>query len=109
MDQIVKFFLLFAIIIMIIFLYFSIIPCNNTSVEQFDLPIELSDVIQDRTNALKQQVMKSNILGQNISHILDDIKSLKHKVKILSDSSNNLLKKNKTYIINTNGELTEEV
>lgn len=118
MDQAVRIFLVLGIIIMVLYLYANIVPCkksknnntnnhnNNMNVENFALPIELTDVIHDRTRALKGQVVKSNILGQDISRTLREIELIKNKVKMIIDESDSST--GKTYMINTNGEISEE-
>lgn len=121
MDQAVRIFLVLGIIIMVLYLYANIVPCkkpknssknenannNQNNIEEFTLPIELSDVIYDRTRALKDQVVKSNILGQDISRTMREIEVLKDKVKMIMNETES--PSGKTYMINTNGEISEEV
>jgi hypothetical protein len=123
MDNTVKIFLVFGIIIMALYLYSNIVPCQtnnndnnnnnnneddeNNQIENFELPIQLNDIFKQRTRLLKEQVVDSNMLGSDITSTSTEIKRLKNKLKMMiEDMKNN---GNETYMINTNGEVTKEV
>lgn len=111
MDNAIKFFLVFGIIVMSLFLYVSIVPCktknNNNQIENFELPVQLTDIFQQRSRLLNEQVVESNILGSDISVATAEVKHLKNKLQIMLDEMKN--NGSTTYMINTNGEVTKEV
>lgn len=111
MDNAVKFFLVFGIIIMVLFLYVSIVPCktknNNNQIENFELPPQLAGVFQQRNQLLNEQVVHANILSSDINAATAEVKHLKNKLQMMLDELQN--NSSNTYMINTNGEVTKEV
>jgi hypothetical protein len=104
--------LIFAVMCLILYLYFSIIPCtqdksnnnDNNDVENFkdieqidELPSQIKDLIGDRLELLKEQTIKSNNLTTHIKNCLGDIARCRDKINAMVIENS---------VSNTNGTTT---
>jgi hypothetical protein len=118
-----QFLLIGGIIALFMILYLSIVPCqqnNNTTnsntnsntnnsnkniEENFELPDQISQLIDKRTNMLKNHSISINVFQSAIDDAIGEIHKLKDKVKLLHDESDNV--NNSILMFNTNGQITQ--
>lgn len=122
--KLIHVFLLVTMIVLTIFFYMSIVPCdksknknnnnndnkksnsndskNNFSVtEGFDLHQDIQKVIDHRTDMLKEQTIQTTNLNKVMRGYRDDINKMRDKIEMLMETT-----ENEGMISNTNGTLS---
>lgn len=98
-----QFILISGIIVLFMILYLSIVPCKNK--ENFELPEQISNMIDQRTEMLKEQTISANIFQSAVDEAIGEIRKLKDKLILLHEESNS--DNNSVLMFNTNGQITK--
>jgi hypothetical protein len=103
-NNFIKVLLIVGILSLVLYMYTSIVPCKN--LENFELPKNIKDLIDIRTNMIQEQTADTNLISKDISNTIKQIVKLKDKVKMIISESDDITK-NESLMINTNGEVSK--
>jgi hypothetical protein len=104
-NNFIKVLLIVGILLLVLYMYVNIVPCKK--VEKFELPKNIKDLIDIRTQMLKDHTADTNLISKDISDTIKQVIKLKDKVKMIINESEGQETQNKTLMINTNGEISE--